>query len=38
MQTLDRYTMTTPWVTEGGGQVLLPNWDAIDPMINRYFK
>lgn len=38
MQTLDRYTMTTPWVTEGGGQVLLPNWDAIDPMIDKYFK
>lgn len=38
MQTLDRYTMTTPWVTEGGGQVLLPNWEAIDPLIEKYFK
>jgi polyisoprenyl-teichoic acid--peptidoglycan teichoic acid transferase len=38
MQILDRYTMTTPWVTEGGGQVLLPNWDAINPVIEKYFK
>jgi LCP family protein required for cell wall assembly len=38
MQTFDRNTMITPWVTEGGGQVLLPNWDAITPMIEKYFK
>jgi LCP family protein required for cell wall assembly len=38
MQSLDRYTMTTPWVTEGGGQVLLPNWETIDPFMNKYFK
>jgi LCP family protein required for cell wall assembly len=38
MQTLDRFTMTSPWTTEGGGQVLVPNWDAINPLIRRYFK
>jgi polyisoprenyl-teichoic acid--peptidoglycan teichoic acid transferase len=38
MQTFDRYTMVTPWVTEGGGQVLLPNWEGITPVIEKYFK
>jgi len=38
MQTFDRNTMITSWVTEGGGQVLLPNWEAINPVIERYFK
>ena len=38
MQTLDRSTMVTPWTTEGGGSVLLPNWDAIDPLIRRYYR
>ena len=38
MQSLDRSTMVTPYTTEGGGSVLLPNWDAIDPLIRRYYK
>ena len=38
IQSLDRSTMVTPYTTEGGGAVLLPNWDAIDPLIRRYYK
>jgi LCP family protein required for cell wall assembly len=38
MHILDRSTMVTPWTTEEGGQVLLPNWETIDPLIEKYFK
>jgi hypothetical protein len=38
MQSLDRYTMVNPWVTNEGAQVLLPVWENIDPLINKYFK
>jgi LCP family protein required for cell wall assembly len=38
MQSLDRATMVTPYTTEGGGSVLLPNWDAINPLIRMYYK
>lgn len=27
----------TPWVTEAGAQVLLPNWDAILPLVQNLF-
>lgn len=27
----------TPWVTDGGAQVLLPNWDAILPLVRDLF-
>jgi LCP family protein required for cell wall assembly len=30
--------MVTPTVTEGGAQVLLPNWDAINPLITELFE
>lgn len=29
--------MVTPYVTAGGGQVLLPNWDLIHPLIAEMF-
>ncbi len=29
--------MTTPFTTEGGADVLLPNWDVIQPMIREMF-
>jgi LCP family protein required for cell wall assembly len=35
-RTLSR-EMTTPYLTEGGAQVLLPNWDMIRPMIREMF-
>lgn len=38
MQSLDRNTMVTPWVTNEGAQVLLPVWDNINPMIDKYFR
>lgn len=28
---------TTSWVTDGGAQVLLPNWDLIRPLIREMF-
>ncbi|MEX1246854.1 MAG: LCP family protein [Anaerolineales bacterium] len=27
----------TPWVTSGGAQVLLPNWEAILPVVRKLF-
>ena len=38
MQSLDRNTMVTPWVTDEGAQVLLPVWENINPLIEKYFK
>lgn len=35
-RTLNR-DMVTPWVTPGGANVLLPNWDAIDPLVADMF-
>ena len=35
--TLDR-NWVTPWVTSEGAQVLLPNWDLINPFIAEKFK
>jgi hypothetical protein len=29
--------MVTPFVTSGGAQVLLPNWDAIRPVLKNMF-
>ena len=29
--------MTRPWTTPTGGAVLLPRWDAIDPLVERMF-
>lgn len=36
-QTLDR-NWVTPWVTDQGAQVLIPNWDLINPAIEEIFK
>jgi len=36
-QTIDR-NMITPWVTDEGAQVLLPNWELINPMVDEMFK
>ncbi len=36
-QTIAR-EMTTPYVTGGGAQVLLPNWDLIRPLVTRLFR
>ena len=33
---LDR-TMVTGWTTNAGAQVLLPNWDAINPLVDELF-
>lgn len=30
-------TAVTPWVTAGGAQVLLPNWDQILPIVRELF-
>lgn len=30
--------MVTPWTTEAGAQVLLPNWDMINPLIEEKFQ
>ena len=38
MHTLDHGTMATDWVTPDGGQVLLPNWDLINPLVDKLFK
>lgn len=35
--TLDR-DMVTPWTTDGGAQVLLPNWDKINPLLYKLFR
>lgn len=35
--TLDR-NWVTPWVTEEGAQVLIPNWELINPAIAEIFK
>jgi hypothetical protein len=29
--------MTTPFVTEGGADVLLPNWELIQPTVQEMF-
>ncbi len=29
--------MVTPWTTDGGANVLLPNWDAINPVLMEMF-
>lgn len=36
-QTLGR-DMIIPWVTNEGAQVLAPNWDLINPLIDEMFK
>lgn len=35
--TLDR-SMITPWVTDEGAQVLKPNWELMNPLIDGLFK
>ncbi|MBA4386032.1 MAG: hypothetical protein C0410_14940 [Anaerolinea sp.] len=35
--TLDR-TMVIPWVTDEGAQVLAPNWELMNPLIDGLFK
>ncbi len=35
--TFDR-DMTTGWTTDGGAQVLLPNWEKINPLLYRLFR
>ncbi len=30
--------MTTPYITDGGADVLLPNWDLIRPYVNEMFQ
>lgn len=35
-RTIDR-EMVTGWTTEGGANVLLPNWDAINPVLLEMF-
>ncbi len=35
--TLDR-NWVTPWVTDEGAQVLIPNWELINPAIQEIFK
>ncbi len=35
--TFDRNAVT-PWVTDEGAQVLLPNWELINPMMEEIFK
>lgn len=35
-RTLER-SMVTPWVTENGAAVLLPNWDLIMPLVREMF-
>lgn len=36
-QTLDR-NWVTPWVTDQGAQVLIPNWELINPAVEAIFK
>lgn len=38
MHTLDHGTMTNDWLTPEGGQVLLPNWDLINPLVDKLFR
>jgi polyisoprenyl-teichoic acid--peptidoglycan teichoic acid transferase len=33
-----RREMTTPFITDGGANVLLPNWDLIHPFVNSFFQ
>lgn len=35
--TIDR-NFITPWVTNEGAQVLLPNWEQINPMVDKIFR
>jgi LCP family protein required for cell wall assembly len=35
-RTLNR-DLVTPWITDEGANVLLPNWDAIDPVVQEMF-
>lgn len=35
--TLDR-DMVTPWTTDAGAMVLLPNWDKINPLLYQLFR
>lgn len=35
-RSLDR-TMVTGWTTNAGAQVLLPNWEAINPLVDELF-
>lgn len=35
--TLDR-DMVTPWTTDAGAQVLLPNWDKVNPLLLQLFN
>jgi LCP family protein required for cell wall assembly len=35
--TVDR-EMVTPWLTSDGAQVLLPNWELINPLVQKVFK
>lgn len=30
--------MVTPWTTGAGAQVLLPNWDLINPLVSELFR
>ena len=30
--------MVTPWVTDQGASVLLPNWDQINPLVDEMFR
>jgi len=36
-RTFDR-AMITPWITDAGAQVLLPNWDKINPLLFELFR
>jgi LCP family protein required for cell wall assembly len=36
-RTFDR-EMITPWITDAGAQVLLPNWDKINPLLFELFR
>ncbi len=36
-RTFDR-EMITPWATDAGAQVLLPNWDKINPLLFELFR
>lgn len=33
-----RREMTTPFITDGGANVLLPNWDLIHPLVGDLFR
>jgi LCP family protein required for cell wall assembly len=36
-RTFDR-EMITPWITDAGAQVLIPNWDRINPLLFELFR